>query len=55
MDTYYEFKYKLDNLEIVHRISGDMTSEEMYYFIREFLLGCSWHPNTVDKIMGKEE
>lgn len=55
MDNYYEFKYKHDNQEVIHRMNADVMSDEMYYFIREFLLGCSWHPDTVDKIIGKEE
>lgn len=55
MIDYYEFRYKYFNHEVVHRISADITSNEMYNFIREFLLGCSWHPDTVDKIIGKEE
>lgn len=54
MDNYYELKYKCGNTEVVHKICEDITSEEMYYFLREFLLGCSWQPETVDKIVGKE-
>lgn len=54
MESYFEFKYKVDNQEVVHRINTDITSEEMYYFIREFLLGSGWQPDTVDKIIGKE-
>lgn len=55
MDNYYEFKYKYNNIEIVHKINADLLSCEMYCFIRDFLLGCSWQPDTVDKIIGKEE
>ena len=55
MENYYEFKYKEDNTEVVHRINTAITSEEMYYFIRDFLLGCSWQPDTVDKIIGEEQ
>lgn len=55
MIDYYEFRYKYFNHEVIHRIPADIDAGEMYYFIRDFLLGCSWHPDTVDKIIGKEE
>lgn len=55
MGNYYELRYTYDGKELIHKMPADITSNEMYYFIREFLLGCSWHPDTVDKIIGKEE
>lgn len=55
MDNYYELKYKYNNTEVIHKLYADATSDEMYYFLREFLLGCSWHPDTVDKVIGKDE
>lgn len=55
MENYYEFRYKHNNQEVIHKMPADIDADEMYYFIREFLLGCSWQPDTVDKIIGKEE
>lgn len=55
MDNYYELRYVYEGKENTHKMPADTTTEELYYFFREFLLGCGWHPDTVDKIIGKEE
>ena len=55
MGNYYELRYTYDGKEVVHKMPADIDAGEMYYFIKDFLLGCSWHPDIVDKIIGKDE
>lgn len=54
MDSYYELKYKDEEREIVYKVNIDINAEEMRYLLKDFLLGTSWHPETVDKILGED-
>lgn len=54
MDSYYELKYKDEKREIVYKANIDMNAEEMRYLLKDFLLGTTWHPETVDKILGED-
>lgn len=55
MDRYYELKYKDEDKEIVYKVNSEMDFEDMRCLLKDFLLGTSWHPDTVDKILGIDE
>lgn len=49
-----EYKYKLqyfdDGIMVTHEFPADINSEDLAYRLRDFLLGCSWQEETVNKM-----
>lgn len=54
MDSYYELRYKDESKEIVYKASSEIDYDEMRYLLKDFLLGTSWYPETVEKILGED-
>lgn len=54
-DKYYELKQVYNGREIIMRFDADVNINELYEHLRDFLTGCGWCKESLDKLFDTEE